>query len=210
MGEKDMSLLEDVWSAITWEPEIGDPTLVGWLTVLAYIFACSACVSVYCKSVSSPKRYRYFWLCSGILLLFLSVNKQLDLQSLLTDIGRQIVVINDWVDKKHLIQKSFIVVIASLGALGFLLIFMLYKSYFRFLSGALLGFTFLLVFILVRASSFHGMDVLISSSWYGIKVNWLLELSGIMAIFLNALYLLVYGIMPAKSSLFAVGRSSVG
>ncbi|UTW44923.1 hypothetical protein KFE80_11110 [bacterium SCSIO 12696] len=205
-----MSLLEDVWGAITWRPGIGDPSLVGWLTVLAYVFACAACISVYYKSVSSPKRYRYFWLYSGILLLFLSVNKQLDLQSLLTDIGRQIVVINDWVAKKHLIQKSFIAVIASLGALGFLLIFTLYKSYFRFLSGALLGFTFLLVFILVRASSFHGMDVLISSSWYGIKVNWLLELSGIAAIFLNALYLLVYGIMPAKSGLYATGRNGVG
>jgi hypothetical protein len=45
---------------------------------------------------------------------------------------------------------------------------------------------FVVTFVLVRASSFHRMDELISWRILGLRMNWLLELGGIALIAANA------------------------
>jgi hypothetical protein len=44
---------------------------------------------------------------------------------------------------------------------------------------ALSGLIFLLSFVLIRAASFHHVDVLINQTALGLRWNWILELSGI-------------------------------
>ena len=49
------------------------------------------------------------------------------------------------------------------------------------------GLIFLLTFILIRASSFHHMDALINVEVFTLRVNWLLEITGIMLVFIGSL-----------------------
>jgi hypothetical protein len=44
------------------------------------------------------------------------------------------------------------------------------------------GLAFLLAFVLMRASSFHHVDVFLASAAMGLHWNWILELSGIGAV----------------------------
>jgi hypothetical protein len=50
----------------------------------------------------------------------------------------------------------------------------------------LVGLASLITFIIIRAASFHHVDMFILSEIFGIRVNWLLELGGIGLVSLGA------------------------
>ena len=78
-----MSLLAERWA-----PGIGDPTVVGWVTVVVYAAVAFLCLSARNNvAMHEGRRVRTLWLGLGILLVILGINKQLDLQSLFTQVG---------------------------------------------------------------------------------------------------------------------------
>ncbi len=178
---------------IAWQPQIGDPTFAGWFTVFSYFLAAFLACRVYRelpKLHHSYPKQRLFWLIIGLLSLILGFNKQLDLQSLLTAIGKYYAHQQGWYERRRLIQGAFIGMILILG-IGFIAWGM------RFFKGILIhnwlaftGIVFLIVFILIRASSFHHMDQLIGFRFMELKLNWILELTGIYSIVFNALWIL--------------------
>lgn len=203
----------------SWSPGIGDPTVMGWLTVFAYITVAVLCFQAFkaqkrtpdarvgwrawldaldslwkvfgglrrpLREVPGRARAAAFWLVLGILLLLLGVNKQLDLQSLITEIGRISARAQGWYEIRRLVQVAFI------GAVT-LLALVIVVAALRLLTGLLgqlwlpvMGMAILLVFVLVRATSFHAMDLLINTSFLGAKMNWLLELGGIALVGIGA------------------------
>ncbi len=74
-----------------WSPRIGDPSLMGWLTVGVYLLAGLVALWVLASArfpAATRGRERLFWLFVALILFFLAINKQLDLQSYLTAVGR--------------------------------------------------------------------------------------------------------------------------
>ncbi len=69
-----------------WSPQIGDPNVTGWLTVVSYLvcFGLAYMVTMRLKG----QRGRGLWVIITGLMLFLALNKQLDLQTALTATGR--------------------------------------------------------------------------------------------------------------------------
>ena len=55
---------------------------------------------------------------------------------------------------------------------------------------ALSGLVVVFGFVLIRAVGFHDMDALIGTRIGSIRMNWILELSGLVLIILNAIILL--------------------
>lgn len=167
-----------------WKPGIGDPSLYGWLTVAAYAFGAFCCWGASRRKSTSEHR---FWLVLTCVMAFLCVNKQLDLQTLFTDIGRAEAKTHGWYEQRHEYQVAFIVAVAVLS-LGVILT-LLRKS--RRASGpvrgAIAGLGLLLLFVLVRASSFHKVDWLISRDLGGFRANHLMELGGIAIVTFFAL-----------------------
>lgn len=49
-----------------------------------------------------------------------------------------------------------------------------------------LGACMLLAFVVIRASSFHHVDVFIRSTWWGVRGNWLAEVGGLLVILVAA------------------------
>jgi hypothetical protein len=175
---------------IRWRPGIGDPTVMGFLTVGAYGLAALTALAAARKARRSPETTRGsrgLWLAVAALMAFLCVNKQLDLQSLLTDIGRLIAWDQGWYQNRREFQKWFSlgVVAVSLLITGYLIF--RFRDFWRrhFLLGS--GLTFLLTFIVVRAISFHHFEVFLVYRVAGVKMNWFLELSGIALVWLAAI-----------------------
>jgi hypothetical protein len=173
-----------------WSPGIGDPTPMGWLTVAAYFGASVGCLSARRRCARAQgaleRRAARLWLGLGVLLAALGINKQLDLQTALTELGRTLALSEGWYERRREVQVDFIGGVALTAlALGLGLAFAARGQLHRF-AAALAGAVFLLAFVLVRASSFHHVDLLIHTELLGLQMNWLLELSGIALIGLAA------------------------
>jgi hypothetical protein len=169
---------------------LGDNHPVGWLTVAAYLAAAvTSAMAASAGAADDPtaRRERVFWWIAAVVMFVLAVNKQLDLQSLVTAIARCHAQLTGWYDMRRSIQRGFILSIAAGGTVALVLL----TVWFRLILGkvwpAIMGLGFVCAFVVIRAASFHHVDVLIGRTTMGIKVNWLLELPGPIIVTLVAL-----------------------
>jgi len=126
------------------------------------------------------------WSVIAILLLALGINKQLDLQSAFTEIGRVVASAQGWYERRWIVQAFFVGLVAGcalMTAVGLLVV--LRRAPAPALL-ALLGTAFVLTFVVIRAASFHHVDVLIGSRLFGLRWNWILEIGGILIVLLAA------------------------
>ena len=173
-----------------WHPGIGDPTLIGWLTVAAYFLAAVLCGLVARRTWQQrPDHWPTLvalWAGLTLAMLLLAINKQLDLQSLFTQIARDLAKEQGWYAERHRYQGKFILWLVIFGVGGFAILFLFLIDIWRQTWLALLGLAFLVIFIIARASSFHHVDHFLRLQWIGMQMNWLLELGGIACIGLAA------------------------
>jgi len=181
-----------------WVPGIGDPTMIGWVTVAAYFICALLCFAaarkrqyVVIKRQDVDSNPRLFWLLLALLLIALGFNKQLDLQSLFTQIGRDIAMQQGWYEDRAVVQTLFIVALGLLGMMFLVLTIVLLRHCNSKVKLALIGCVFLFLFILTRATSFHKVDQLLGVSFAETKVNWILELGGTGIIVVAALAVLI-------------------
>ena len=174
-------------SQIEWRPGFHDTDLVGWITFVCYLVAAGLCFRTARlrrdDTDGAPKRTeRLSWYTLSLLLLLLGINKQLDLQTLMTEVGREAAKIEGWYPVRRPIQAVFIASLAvlSVSALLILAVFMRHSLLRLWLAVA--GVVLLVSYVLVRAASFHHVDHLLGR----FKLNWLLELGGIALVGLSA------------------------
>ena len=171
-----------------WSPQIGDPTVAGWVTVVAYAVCAVLGFMVLLRAQDS--RERIFWGLVTLAMLFLGVNKQLDLQSMLTAAGRCLSQIQGWYEERQVFQRNFIIGLLVAAGLFLALVLWLMRGCLRRNGLAVLGLAFVTAFVAVRAVGFHHFDVLIDSRMLGTRFNVLFELSGLVALAVNAMALL--------------------
>jgi hypothetical protein len=173
-----------------WRPELGDDHLMGWLTVGVYLAAAVAAGMMARRlTLVDPqaRRERWFWRITAAILLLLALNKQLDLQSLLTIFARCHAQLSGWYNDRRIVQEVFIALVAAGGLLALGLAALMLRGILGRIWLALAGLGFVCVFVVIRAASFHHVDVFLGSSAMGIKLNWLLELPGPTLVALDAL-----------------------
>ena len=164
-----------------WHAGIGDPTIVGWLTVFTYIVTIYCCTkqAIYFKHSTEDAG---FWYGLALFLLLLGINKQLDLQTLFTQTIKDNALAHGWYAHRRPVQIIFIM---SLG----LSFFIALTSLQLFLTNswqrhrlAWLSIMLLCTFILMRASSFHHFDIFINHKILGLTVNEVLENGALLLI----------------------------
>lgn len=166
----------------TWSPQIGDPTIMGWVTVGVYLLVgvVSALVAIRAPfPLPSVRRERIFWVLVTILMLALAVNKQLDLQSFATAAARCTAKLQGWYGVRRTFQIEVILsLLAAMAVFAVMLGWAMRDTLWR--NGlALIGVVFVLAFVAVRAVGFHHMDAFLNSvTDQGVRVNWMLELTG--------------------------------
>ena len=171
-----------------WKPGIGDPTFIGWLTTGLYSIATVLCGIYAWQMKKNPTvgfHHCLFWSVLFIFLLFLSVNKQLDLQTLFMLTGRNIARAQGWYSYRDAVRMWFIVLFSIFC---FLLIFSLIWIFRYALSEyglALIGLALIIIYIVIRAGANHihifGWDPGVSD------LNWILEIGGICLIILSTI-----------------------
>lgn len=176
---------------IRWRPEIGDPSTMGWITVVAYGLAAFTCALAALRTGRSPgtaRGSRPLWLLVALFMAFLCLNKQLDLQSLLTDIGRVLAWRQGWYEDRREFQKLFIIALLGFSMVSAAFLLLRYHTFWKRHLLLATGLVFLTTFIAVRAVSFHHFDAFLNWSAAGVRMNWLFELGGIALVCLAALF----------------------
>ncbi|WP_108813429.1 hypothetical protein [Loktanella sp. Alg231-35] len=180
-----------------WDAGIGDPTVWGWLTVAIYALAAIvAGVTAYRGPFPDMSRTReqIFWGCLTVGLAFLSVNKQLDLQSLMTVIGRCSALQQGWYEDRHTIQGLMILGLGLFVVASGVFFLILLRGTLRRSALPVLGGAFVSGFVLIRAVGFHNVDQMLGmrlpAALGSVKVNFLLEAPGPLLIMFTGLWLL--------------------
>ncbi len=154
-----------------WTPGIGDPTIGGWITVVLYALATASCWMA-ARRPGNDLRERYIWCAITLLFLALGINKQLDLQTALTELGRVLADAQGWYARRRSVQVRIHHCngAACIAATVTLLIWARKSSRPTWL--ALTGVMLVLGFVLIRAASFHHFDLFIHSRILGLRWNW--------------------------------------
>ncbi|MFN3620508.1 hypothetical protein [Sphingorhabdus sp.] len=174
---------------IDWQPTIGDPSLAGWLTVFGYFAS-----AVICYLASRSERARvvprlpsthdeaHFWGIVTIVMMVLGFNKQLDLQSLLTQIGRYFAVAGGWYHQRQAIQLLFIICLIACSIIGAVILLRALSKAAMEIRIALVGLCLLGCFIVIRAASFHHIDTAFRTKVLLPQWNVALELGSIFLV----------------------------
>lgn len=164
-------------SDFNWSPGIGDPTIGGWVTVLLYF------VAVWSTWRTASNLYGVgevgTWRAISLMFVALGINKQLDLQTAFTEIGRVVAFQEGWYGQRQIVQVWFIIGVAVVCSLIAICLLILARRSPAPTWLALLGTTIVLAFVLIRAASFHHIDRFIGDRILGLKWNWVLEMGGI-------------------------------
>ena len=161
-----------------WELRIGDPTVLAWIIVAGYLISALLCF----VHARRDRFDGFLWIVLAAMLTLLGINKQLDLQTLLTQFGRDLAREQGWYEQRRVFQAWFIAAVATSGFAGICLLVWLLRGRLWRNSLALLGASFLVCFVLIRAASFHHIDQLLKLRAFRMPLHSILELAGIACI----------------------------
>jgi len=161
-----------------------DPTLLAWLITGSYFVA--AILTLLAARRGTVGRDRIFWFACSALLILLGFNKELDLQGYITAAGRSLAHQEGWFQDRRVVQRGFILMlcVAAIVTLTFLAAWLRRSA--TTIKIAAFGIVLLFAFVMIRAASFHHMDVLVTRNIAGMRSGWWLELMGIIVIGLSA------------------------
>lgn len=174
-----------------WEPTIGDPTFLGWATVLAYFATAGLCVLTARRVAmrvpeSQAGRQKWAWSMAALLLIALGINKQLDLQGLLVAVGRSLAERQGWYEERRRVQLLFILAMLLLAASGLVASLWVARRRLNEYGWLLAGTVGIMAFIVVRAVSFHHFQEFFAFPIGGVKAHRLLELAAISVLAIAA------------------------
>jgi len=174
-------LFNDYWQ------RIGDPTIIGWTITIAYFIAAFLCWRAGKvereNNLGTRNSHSYLlWFGLAIILLVLGLNKQLDLQTLLTSVGREIALSQGWYGIRREVQSIFIGFLALLGLLSMGIICWRLRDRFWEFWLIILGLVLLFSFIFIRAASFNHVNYFLNK-WNVIgpfRMKYVVELGSIV------------------------------
>jgi hypothetical protein len=156
-----------------------DSTIRGWLIALLY-FA----VSVRCwRSARNCASHEHFvWKSIAVLFFALCISRLSGLETALTEAGRNLAFREGWYDQHRRVQLT----IVELLAISFIVVEILLLVWSRSASLttpatlAIMGATFVVIYLAIRLVSFHSVDEIIGRQIIlGLPISWILQLGGI-------------------------------
>ncbi len=176
---------------LSWPLRLGDPTFVGYLTVMLYFLTAYFCYILARRSKSKSLedlREKRLWLALAVLFCLLGLNKQLDFHSTLTQYGRAMSIAQGWYGQRRLVQLVFVASVAAVGGIVLLALLLWLRRSSKLAIVAVLGTGMLITYIVVRAASFHDADRVIAMRLLGLRWSWVLEIAGIIVVLTACLY----------------------
>lgn len=166
-----------------WQQSIAKADVADWITVAAYLIAAVLSIQASKQAwLRREPRNNIFWRVTAGILVFLSVNELLDLQTLLTAIGRQHAVQNGWYGQRRHVQYLFIIGLSVAAAIAGIFMFLLTRRAHNAVRLALVGLVLIGLFVLFRAASFHHFDEVRSRGNPAFNLGSIQEILGILLV----------------------------
>jgi hypothetical protein len=173
-----------------WKKDRGDPTVMGWFITFCYFL--TFIISFYLVKKTIPfiknKNIIWFWYSVTILIILLGINKQLDLQMLFADYARLYAKMSGMFVNRRPFQHKIISLLATMGISVFSIFIYTFWRAPKTIWVALIGFSILFSFPLIRLVSLHRLEALLYKSFLSVRIVDVIEVMGI-AIVLSAVFL---------------------
>lgn len=168
-----------------WELGLGDPTPLGLaVTILYFIAAMLAFGAMRAGGDGVSRRAARstvrFWLLVAVALALLGLNKQLDLQRLVTQLARDAAKEGGWYRDRKPVQVAAVALVATLGVGAVAFAAFRLRHALREVWPALVGLALVGAYVAARVTSLHAVDVLLTLG--PVKLKWLLEPLGLALI----------------------------
>ena len=174
-----------------WAEKRGDPTVIGWGIAVGYALVGLLCL--YCTGIFDSRRvvpisqvFAWFWRLMAVVLFLLAINKQLDVQLLLADIGRALTKYQGWYGQRKPAQIRVLALGACLGLACLLEIGHRLRRAPRSTLIALMGVLILGVNVVVHLVSLHSIEHALAFSVAGVSVGNGIEVLAILWIAASA------------------------
>jgi hypothetical protein len=141
-----------------WQLRFDNPDFRGWAVVAGYVMAAVICARtawILGKREGEEKRGATVWwlLASG--LLFLGINKQLNLQTLLIVLVRQAALAGGWYAQRRLTQRVFSALLTLAGLTALWILRARFRPFFAANPRVFAGMLIMVLFVLVRTASIN-------------------------------------------------------
>ena len=124
------------------------------------------------------------WQAIAILFVVLCISKQLGLETALTEVGRNLAFSEGWYKQRQVVQVALIVLVTLSGIIAEIILLTWARIGRLSTIVALVGATFVVAYLMVRAISFHPVDQFIGGQILGLRWNWVLQMGGIGVVLL--------------------------
>jgi hypothetical protein len=185
------NVMADAMEKGYWVDKHGDPTVIGW--AITILFGVGAMVCLYCTGYMDSRRsvpingiYAWFWWIMVGLMVFMGINKQLDLQLMLADIGRAFTKQQGWYGQRVPVQIRVLAVgacvcLACLQGVGYRLKRAPKSTWFALAGIILLGLN-----VVIHLVSLHPIEHILGMSLAGLSLGDAIEISSILWISVSA------------------------
>jgi hypothetical protein len=140
--------------------------------VAAYFFAAGMCLRA-SKRDWAPEG---LWRAMALGLILLGINIELNIQSLITTVGRELARDEHWYDDRRGVQRVFILIVAGCATVAAIAALQRVRRQSLGIKGASLGFVLLCAFIIIRMTSLHNVDSFLRSMVLILPWNRVIEL----------------------------------
>ena len=140
------------------------------------------------QRIKAPFTEQVFWLLVILILFVFGINKQLDLQVLLVEIGRPIAMKSGWYESRRIVQALFAFVMTGIAGLCAAMMVLLVRRHWRDNVPVLLGLLILFIYGIVETMSQSHIGCSFDSyEKWGFRLPDMIEMAGILLILANTL-----------------------
>jgi MFS family permease len=157
----------------------GNLSLLGWIVAVAYVLGAVFCVRAGLVTQQHGRRHsnkEQPWWGLAAVLLFLGVNKWLDLQTVLIGLGRAASRTEGWPQSGRAVQVVFVVLFTLAILAAAIACLTKWGWFLKKHPGVCAGVALLFLFLVVRDATINHVDELLHVSLYDDSWGWILEL----------------------------------
>ncbi|HNS55438.1 MAG TPA: hypothetical protein PKO34_00155 [Smithellaceae bacterium] len=173
-----------------WLARSGDVCLSSLINTILYAVSIAAAAYHWrmLQRFKKPAAEQGFWLLVIFILSIFGINKQLDFQVLLVEIGRPIALKSGWYESRRIVQAVFAFVLTGIAGLFAVMMLFLIRRHWRNNILALLGLLILCFYGIMEAmsQSHVGCSLELYEQW-SFRLTDVIEMTGILFILANTL-----------------------
>lgn len=175
-----------------WHLEVGDPTVLGWITAVAYLAAAIGCALCWRNrrqliDGAGARRFAMYWLVMAVVMLLLAFNKQLDLQKLIYITGRNLAIRQGWFDQRREVMRMVVLGVGIVGVLSVGVVLLAMNGLWSRLWLSVLGITLLAGFAVIRTGELLDLNHLTKAQLIGpVHLSHVIELLAITLVLLGS------------------------